>query len=182
MKHVPIFFLNIGRSGSTAIAKHFNGFHEPDGYLPNLEKTKKRIEQNPIYIDSSHYWKFCLDKLPENAIKIHLVRNPRNVIKSFEKKRHLYRPGVGRSDNNPLWGYIQLPIWKFNNMTRFEKICWYYRYFNEKIEEVADYRIKLEELNIPVENKGRTHSPWTDEEEKMYKKTCSNIAKKYGYS
>jgi len=169
------FYLNVGRSGSMATAKAFGILHEPDGSEPNIRKMKTRIKENEEYGETSHFWKKRLKELINafpDADYYHLVRNGRKVVGSFKdsSRHYLY----DKRDEFPTYTYRNepLPIKGFKEMSRFEKLCWYWRYWNETIEKEAGHkikeRIKLEDLNIPKANKGVEQKPWTKEQNDIF--------------
>ena len=176
-----IFFLNVGRSGSMAVAKAFNLLHEPDGYFPSVQATKQRSAKTSYYGETSHFWKAQLDKLTEafpDGIFIHLVRNGKNTVRSFYCSTHHYLYYRGE----PAYRNESLPIEGFEKMTRFEKLCWYWRYWNEEIEKYAKYRVKLEDLKIPIVNDSyKKEKYWTKEMHETFERICGNLNRKYGY-
>lgn len=188
-----VFVFSTGRSGTQAVAKAFHLAHE-DGNLrarvnPSVEEFKKKAEvaiekDYKVFGSASNFWK---SKIPEikktlpQAILIHLVRNGEGVVKSFWNRQH-YRYTKCDLDN-PNYDYRNelLPIDGFEGLSRFDKICTSWDYWNRTIEEQVPLRIRLEDLNIPNYHKGPSHKEWTGEERVAFNRICGETMTRYGY-
>lgn len=182
---MTIFYLNVGRSGSMAVAKYFKIEHEPDVHHPDIERLKKRIELSKLrqvgYGETSHFWKRYLEELTTTMPKakfVHLIRDGRKVVRSFYCATRFFR----NFKDDYSYRNEKLPIKGWSKMNRFEKCCWYWRYWNEEIEKYTDVQIKIEDLKIPVENNSfKKQKYWNDYMETTFKRICGDLNKKYGY-
>lgn len=174
-----IFFLNVGRSGSTSVAQLFDGVHEPDHVYPRMSRVYERAKNMPCYIDTSPYWLFWLDDLVQefpDATLIHLVRDGRKVVKSFERRPDLFRKNA--RTYHFAWWYGR---W-YAELDDFERWCWYWRLGNQAIAQVAHARVRFEDLAAePRLNVGRPHRPWAPEQEKTFTTICGELNNEYGY-
>ena len=181
----PVFMIiNIGRSGSMAVAKGFGMQHEPDGYSPSFHNLGVRINKAQHYYgETSNFWRDRLDdlmKMHPEAIFLHLVRDGKDVIKSIEI-RDLY-DGVMTA---PPYQNTPLPIKGFLEMDRFTKICWYWRYWNEFIEERIKSRVRLEDIQHALPHENKSTAPikrWSDKQMKIFDKICGETNERYGYT
>ena len=179
----PVFFiLSIGRCGTMTIAKLIPNFqHEPDAAEPSIIALQKRIiKATGYYGETSNFWREHLDELTDafpKAIYIHLVRNGIDSVKSLIT-RGLYDEGY-KVDH----AHKSLPIDGFDIMIRFEKVCWYWRYWNEVIETYAPLRIRFEDIShlFPVMNKGDQPVEFSPEEVEIFNKVCEIPMNRYGY-
>jgi len=178
MSEIEVFVLNVGRSGSKATAEHFNLLHEPDGWRPNIERAKERAgKAEGLYGETSHFWKAHLKELTEvfpKAIFIHLVRNGLDVVKSFWHRAH-YSAGRKPYHNEILPAFTP-------DMDRWEKLCWYWRYWNEEIEKYAQARMKLEDINPVRHNQGPPSIKVSDRDLESFKCICGSTMERYGYT
>lgn len=181
-----IFFISIGRCGTQAVAEQFGLLHEPDNAHPSIPRLRMRIRQaekegQTYYGETSNFWRLKLGQLMEKypeATYIHLIRNGRDSVKSLQV-RDLYTDVLGLAPHN----YIQLPVKGWNSLTRFEKLCHYWRHWNELIEKRVKSRVRLEDIQHIIERKnaGDPHKPWTKEEEETFNRICGDLSKHYGY-
>lgn len=180
-----IFILNCGRSGSMSFAKHFGLEHEPDRGNPDINLIKKRAKikllDSNYYGETTHFLKDILNKLMEefpNATYIHLIRNGRDVVKSFAE-RGLYRTYL---NNYPLRNK-PLPYSNWSQLTALQKICYYWIYWNERFSEICNSTIRLEDISwmLPKLNSNKKSIDWLDSDEKVFQEICGDLMKQYGY-
>lgn len=188
-KMIKLFFLSLGRCGTMSIAEKFGFEHEPDGSNPSLGRLAERIrkaEDRGIYGETNNFWRKHIEKLQDehpDALYIHLVRNPRKHVRSL-MTRHLYLGMVGTAPHNE----EILPVPGFRKRSRFEKICYYVKYWNERIEELVPLRIRLEDIAhiLPVKNETKPiewSSPLlADFDEKVYQEILGEMIERYGYT
>ena len=186
-----VFLFSTGRSGTESVAKAFDLEHEDLGLgvrvNPSVEGFKKKAEVAKqkgckVYGSTSNFWKSKIPEIKEilpQAALIHLVRNGENVVKSFWNRRHyLYE----KSDLvNPHYHYRNEPLDGFEGLSRLEKICTWWDYWNRKIEEQVPSRVRLEDLNIPNYQPGPSHKEWTEEERLSFNRICGETMLRYGY-
>lgn len=180
-----VFVLSVGRSGTKSIASAVPFLeHEPDGSSPDISRLKERMKGKKIYGETSHFWKSHLEKLKKlfpNALYIHLVRDPIKVVNS------LYIRDWYSGKVKPGYEYREetLPVDNFKKLSRFEKICWYWRYWNQEISKYADVRIRLEDISrfLPCLNKSRSikFPKWSLDNWYKFWLICGKLAKEYGY-
>ncbi|MDW3219861.1 MAG: hypothetical protein R8F63_14700 [Acidimicrobiales bacterium] len=178
--HPPmVFHVSVGRSGSKAVADAHGLLHEPDGATPAIENVARRAAGQALYGETSHFWKGLLPELrrayPAAQI-VHLVRDGRSVVKSFQA-RSLYADVPGDL------GYRNqvLPV-HTPEMGRFERICWYWRYWNEEIANHAATCLRLEDLDLPARvNAGSSPAPWVDDETEVFERVCGELMARLGY-
>lgn len=191
------FVLNVGRSGSKAVARAFNLRHEPEGSVVNLdnmnERMKNDLKTQGFYGETTHPLRWCIPELKTkfpNAIFLHLVRDGRKVVSSFlNRDQYLYtRKGDGSLDND--YGKNErLPIEGWDNLTRFQKICHYWNYWNDYFSQITESRIRLEDIQhaISRENETSVREPsyayryWTKEQRDYFWRTCGDLMVKYEY-
>lgn len=178
--HPPmVFYVSVGRSGSKAVADAHGLLHEPDGATPAIENVARRAAGQALYGETSHFWKGLLPELRRAypaAHIVHLVRNGRSVVKSFQA-RSLYAEVPGDL------GYRNqvLPV-HTPEMNRFERICWYWQYWNEEIAIHASTCLRLEDLELPAwVNAGSSPAPWADDEAAIFERVCGDLMDRLGY-
>jgi hypothetical protein len=181
----PTFVISVGRSGSKSYAASKKWPHEPDNFRPSTKALAKRIAASTKpYGEVSHFWKSELKELTSgypDAEYVHLVRDGRRVVSSFLNRPH-YVEGVRTRRK---YQHERLTPHR-DDMSRFEKLCWYWRYWNEQIEEGLnsfDYqRVYLEKLNLPKHvNQGPKHIAWNDIQEHTFDRVCGLLMHRYGY-
>ncbi|KKK56862.1 hypothetical protein LCGC14_3060280 [marine sediment metagenome] len=151
----------------------------------------KRIEVyerdgKPIYGETNPFWATNgqMDGLMlavKDAVYLHLVRDGRKVVASVYTKCRHYSDRPFREPHTRI-----LPVKNFKELSRFEKICWYWRYYNEEIEKRVKSRVRLEDIQILLEKLDQKGRPfyeleWDDEKEKQFQKICGETMKHYGY-
>ncbi len=176
---VKLFVISTGRAGSQSIADEYGLLHEPDGPYPSIEGVHERSRGQLLYGETSHFWKGQLDELIAafpGAVYVHLVRDGREVVKSFQQRLHYRDDPTDLSFRNEI-----LPP-HTPGMGRFERLCWYWTYWNTEIEERITTRVRLEDLSLSARsNVGTSHSEWTDEEEQVFDAVCGELMGRYGY-
>lgn len=181
----PIFYLNVGRSGSMTMAKARGILHEPDGSFPSTKKAKKRMRGTDRYGETSHFWKAHIKELKEafpNGTFLHLLRNGKDVTKSFYCATRYYSNDPRDDIKDFKYRNEPLPLEGFDKLTRFEKICWYWRYWNEIIEKETIFWVRIEDMNYSVFNNSyNKKKEWTDEMEGIFERICGDLNRKYGY-
>jgi len=182
-----VFVLSVGRSGTKSLASAISFLeHEEDGSQPSISKFLERSKGKKIYGSTSHFWKSYLSELKEefpNALYIHLVRDPIKVIESLKSK------GWYKGKQKKGYEYREeiLPVLGFKKMSRFEKLCWYWRYWNMEIDKHADLRIRLEDISrfLPKLNESKrkknNYPNWSQAEWYNFWIICGKLAKEYGY-
>ena len=184
------FIISIGRSGTTAYARHFGLELEKNGWRWSIENIKKRIEtaikeKKQYYGEISH---FHINRIPElqkafpKAIFIHNVRNGRDVVSDFNCLLRLVEPQV----------YLGLdkiiPDWE--KKIKFEKLCWLWAYWNKEADKYVKTLTRLEDNRyfLPMihtcsekQTNMKQNEPWTKEEHKIFDNICGDLMKKYGY-
>ena len=185
------FIISMGRSGQTSWARKFGFTVEQDTCYASALKIRKRIEKakkegKKVYGEVSV---FHLNMIPElkkafpDAFFVHNVRNGKDVVTSWYYMKKLWTPYI--------WLGLDKIIKGFNEMSKFEKICWMWRYWNEKADEEIPTRIRLEDFEhlLNQENKDspkksimKHNEPWTKEQEDTFERICGELHKKYGYN
>lgn len=190
MDKTILFVFSLGRSGTKSIATKLGLLHERDGSNCTIEKMKERIRtMGDFYGEISHYHMKMIPEIKEtfgnDALFIHLVRDGRKTVDSFNRMERLDTTGITLGLHKILPG--------FNEMPRFERICWMWKYWNEEADKHIPIRIRIEDLaNILPQlhvshNKPITYQrffpkkPWTKEEHETFNRICEALMKKYGY-
>jgi ubiquinone/menaquinone biosynthesis C-methylase UbiE len=174
-----LFVISTGRAGSQSIAHEYGLLHEPDGPNPSLDGVAERSRHRFFYGETSHFWKNQIPSLKgafPHASLIHLVRDGRNVVKSFQSRGH-YNDAEGELPyrNEPLPPHRP-------GMSAFERICWYWAFWNEEIECHADRTVLLEDLALGARtNIGAEKAAWTEEEQRIFAAVCGDLMRHYGY-
>lgn len=168
------FILSMGRSGtkwlSTLLDKNPKAivFHEPfpeaipyqlafksaeAGYKYILEFRRKYIYLRIRNLDATFYGEVngylrrhvkALKKTFPNATFIHLVRDGRDVVRSMYSRETMLPGAVGTRmifphKNDPYYG-------KWNTMSRFEKLCWYWTVENKYIRINIGKTVQFEKM------------------------------------
>lgn len=174
---ILIFVISVGRSGTTSVALRFGLTHEPAKGITTLAEVKKRIGDKSFYGEIGHHLLYVARELRQeypNAVFIHLVRDSRKVVKSFQRLNT-------RRDN--VWlGVKETP-------NEFERICKMWKKGNEIAEGVCDVRVRIEDFSrlLTYANErvyfGKVHAdvPWTAEEESYWEWNCKDMHNRYGY-
>ncbi len=178
---VMFFVVSVGRCGSKSVASAYGFEHEPDGSNPQLANVIRRAKDRLIYGEASPFWRLKLDELMAafpGAHYFHLVRDGRLVVKSYQA-RGVYEDFPG----DPPYRNMPIPVPDFDLMTRFEKICHHWKYWNEKIQQKIKNRIRLEDIaGLPRLNaSSKALVPWTLPERRLFKKICGDLNQSYGY-
>src|SRR5690606_29103007 len=79
-----------------------------------------------------------MNEIFPDAIYIHLHRDPKDVVRSIMNREWYDVPEDYRHPSFMIDGW--------ENMTQFEKACWYVRLTNEPILEMTSNRMPLEEI------------------------------------
>lgn len=180
LMNIVIFVACVGNCGSKAFAKGTGFKHEPFATDPKPEKLDLEIRSRPLWGGVSHFWKDRLSGLQQrfpDAYIFHLVRDGRKNVNSYQVSNFY-------SENYKHDYHIRpLPIEGFEKMTRFEKLCWYWRYWNEEIEKYATKRIRLEDVQdlLTKENASGEKPKWSQEEWDTFERICGDLNRKYGY-
>ena len=166
------FFLSLGRSGTRFLAALLAKtpgslvYHEPvkedrvyfglryagnfdivvDGYLEKRFRELINAGDNiKIYGEVNSYLRYEADWLIKkfDPVLFHLVRDGRDFVRSAYT-RDVYTPEEKKQvtvpqDNDPYAG-------KWAKMTRFRKLCWYWKHTNEYLCSKIERRIRLEKL------------------------------------
>lgn len=185
-----IFVLNLGRSGSKAVAEAFDLLHEPDDWKPDASEARKRArkwhQEKGYYGETNNQWRFKLDELLNafpNATYIHLVRNPIEWMQSY-RYRNLHDGETERWHANE-----PIPVQGFEDMNRHQKMCHHYVHWNNKIEEVTQSRLRLRDITtlFPVRNETASwrenllYKDWSNEEKEQFWDICGGKMHYYGY-
>lgn len=187
---LKIFVINIGRSGSKSISAFLGIHHEPSRILPTSKEQPKIWEQlegrialcdKPFYGEANNAWRYRLDELMKrhpDALYIHLIRNPRDVISSYQNRAYYkYTPTATLGHNLPL------PIENWDKLKRFEKLCHFWVYWNDYISQRVPTLVRMEDIQhiLPLQNVGVPHKSWEDWQEESFIRICGEAKKKYGY-
>lgn len=168
------FILSMGRSGTKFLAslidsaRSIGSIHEfypdylfyqaffrsakaSDYYIKHLRmpyiymKNSRRDidtygEVNSVLRRNAH----SLKKFMPHAKILHLVRNPKDVVRSMMNRKTMrWYDGVTKFVRPPR-GDMYYDKWP--EMDRFERICWYWRSENDYIREYADRTVKFEDM------------------------------------
>ncbi len=176
---VKVFVISTGRAGSQSISDEYGLLHEPDGPYPSIDAVFERARGQLLYGETSHFWKSQLDELMAafpDATYVHLVRDGRAVVKSFQQRKHYLDDPTDLPFRNEI-----LPP-HAPEMGRFEKLCWYWTYWNTEIEKRIPIRVRLEDLLLSKRsNVGKSHTYWTDDEREVFDAVCGELMERYGY-
>ncbi len=170
------FILGMGRSGTKLLADLLNKekksavFHEPvnedfravveahksetlaDKYIKKFRKKRSysllKNKDIKTYGEVNSALRFHAKALKKNFPQsnlLHLVRNGKDVVRSLMSRGHYTKDGVGHhllkpNKDDPLRK-------KWDNLNRFEKICWLWKDANERISREIDTFIKIEEIS-----------------------------------
>jgi len=182
-----LFIISTGRTGSQAVARWLGIHHEPYRIFPTeqpklFHKLHERLEEHKdeFYGEANSAWRYKIDELvadQSDATFIHLVRDGRKVVSSYRNKDYY------NDQKTTVAQKLILPVEGFEEMPRFEKLCWFWRYWNEEIEKRIPVRIRLEDIGhlFPRRNTGKPHQNWTVNEEETFNRVCGDLMKRYGY-
>ena len=175
-----IFVLSVGRSGTRSIARQFGSEGNPY-YNRNItiRDLRSLVEESSLstYVEVNHLWRLHLPEIVEHfpaAPLWHLVRNGARCVGSWYL-RGLF--GNGHSKLEP----TVLPVDNFVHLSRFEKVCWYWRYWNEHIEEYTSMRVRLEDLKLDEHIGKSSPDDFTTDQAKQFDEICGNLMFRYGY-
>jgi hypothetical protein len=174
---MKIFVLNVGRSGSRSVATAYGFEHEPDGEQPSPAGVYQRAKGRLIYGETSHWWK---DRIPmllsayPGARLFHLVRNGKDVTRSFLARDYYTGKPASSAARECLPPHTP-------EMSQFERICWYWRYWNEEIEKHTSDRVRVEDLNVPRLHKTDKLPEWNPGHEEVFEHICGQLNRRYGY-
>jgi len=168
------FILSMGRSGTKWLVDILNAaprasvVHEPfieagphqeaftdplraEEYISGFRKKEIWLRINKLDIDvygevNSFLRRHCdvLKKAFPNAIFIHVVRDGRDVVRSMYS-RETMMPGA--YDTNRIYPREGDP-WRdeWSNMSRFEKLCWYWMIENKYLRECVGNTVQFEKI------------------------------------
>jgi len=180
------FVISTGRTGTHSISKAFTLEWERDGQKLSIERFRERAEAKfkegwTHYGSVSSFLKYHIPELKKNfpkAVYVHLVRNGIGVVKSLVNREH-YR----YTKDHPEYRNQPLPIEGFEELTRFEKLCHWWNYWNKAIESEVSLRVRLEDIQhlMPVTNPGKPHTEFTHKETRLFNVICSETMLRYGY-
>ncbi|MHA1284996.1 MAG: sulfotransferase family protein [Promethearchaeota archaeon] len=169
------FILSIGRSGTKFLSNLLNkapnsivvhepvrsdfrahqiAFHNETHSYKYIKKFRKkeiflrlRKKDFKVYGEvNSVLRRHCkaLKELFPNAIIIHLVRDGRDVVRSIMSRNTMTTRDPNTRDIYPKkddpWNL------KWHSMSRFEKLCWYWKVENEYLDQHLKYRIRFEDI------------------------------------
>ncbi len=180
-----------GHSGTKFVAELFQIKHEPrlsdyQVFVPawhnkNISRnyvrenfTGEERESNSFLIP---HIEAILEFFPEANI-FHLVRDPRKVVRSFMSNGLYSNDGIDYHN-------VKLDVPNFENLSQFEKCCWYWRVVNERLRSFKFPLIRLEDLKGKPIN-AKPHSfpsweEWTDEQKRQFNEILGDILPYYGY-
>lgn len=184
-----LFIIACGRSGTKAMARFLGIEHEgPEKTYFNFSRLERRVKSKEFFGKvSNHYSRYhrkLMEKFPE-ALFIHVIRNGRDVVKSFDCLR--------RKAHYSMFNGIKENISDWEKLSYFEQLCWYWKCWNEQWEKDIPITIRFEDIchiipkkNTTMNNKHRSHirkfkEGFTEEEEKSFQRICGPLMKKYGY-
>jgi hypothetical protein len=197
-----------GRCGTQTLAQWLDGMRFVDGstvdarheslarhLLPAIvEGDLDRVGQAAVGqghdIESSPFYCLTADRLRAGRI-VQLVRDGRRVVQSGMNR--------GWYDNDTIWNRIKP---RFSD-DRFTNCCRFWHHANAELENVADLRIRLEDLAtdaavqaqfladleiaagdvpFPHANKGQGSSAatgWTEDQRRIFTETCGELMDRY---
>jgi hypothetical protein len=209
-----IFFIGGGRSGTTFIAniikksKNSSSFHESagdriaciDSYYNNLNFKQYMegyrsfliffrilLSSKKIYSESNSYLRYSTDILKSlyRPVIFHLVRDGRLVVRSmmnrntFTKQDRSHSGLICPKKNDRFYN-------SWSNMSRFQKICWYWANINNSLIKNQLKTVKFEKLissyeyfQLIIETECKIKIPY-----KIWKNEISipkNISKSYHF-
>jgi hypothetical protein len=144
-----------------------------------LERAQGRL----LYGETSHWWVERLAELRaalsgQHAAVVHVVRSPWLAIKSMQTRPAL-KEGKGAPGRLPP---VPPPV---NNPGRLAWLCWYWRYWNERIEDAFPdaRRVRVEDIRLRhhLNPRKRRHSPWTQAEIRVLREIVVPTMERYGY-
>lgn len=183
------FIIGLGRSGQTSWGRKFGFVVEQNNYHASVDKIIKRVKKaksigQKVYGEVSH---FHLRMIPElkkafpNAFFIHNVRNGKDMVTSW-----YYIEKV----KSPAWLGLDKIIEGFNEMDKFEKICWMWKYWNEKADEEIPTMVRIEDFEHLLTHENRDSklksimkhdTLWTKWQKETFERICGDLHRKYGY-
>ena len=190
-----------GHSGTLFVATLFHVPHEPpkrglstrnhSAYIRawnDKEFARQWVKENIIGIEMESnsfllpFTEAILEQFP-NCNIFHLVRNPKNVIRSL-LSNGLYSDDV---DYHNIKMFDESPDGeKWENLDAFQKTCWYWRLSNERLRKLNCPLIKLEELNGEPTHQKEHRFPsfenWTEKQKTYFKKIVEPEMKFYNYN
>lgn len=169
------FILGLGRSGTDFLANLLNQgenvavFHEPayedfqaivqahkseikaTEYIKNFRKKyiycKNKDRKFKIYGEVNSVLRYHVIALKEffpKAKFLHLIRDGRDVVRSFMARGHYTGDSIGHHSIKPR---IDDPYYqKWEDFTRFEKLCWLWMDSNNRIAPFIENHIKFEDM------------------------------------
>lgn len=183
------FIIGLGRSGQTAWAKKFGFLIERNWYHASPGKIKRRIAKakergEKVYGEVSFFHLRIMKQLKEHfpdAFFIHNVRNGKDCVTSLYCIKKIY---------HPTWMGLEDIIEGFNEMGKFEKVCWMWKYWNEEADRLIPTRVRVEDFeqtlgignpDEPKKSIMKHNDPWTKEQEDTFERICGSLHRKYGY-
>lgn len=181
-----------GFSGTVFMAHLFDIKHEPrprmdaEAYLRawyNKEFSKEYIkrvfkgderESNPFLVPHTE----AIRGLFPEATIFHLVRCPRKVVRSQIS-------GGQYSDDGIDYHNIKLFEKGWDELTQFEKVCWWWRTVNQKLRKEELPYIRIEDMNGEPRNVKPKKFPhwenWGSDLRETFNKICGPELIHYGY-
>jgi len=204
------------------------GRYSEDYFLDILDEVygkSKRIPKGELFGESNQKLTVLaplLHKLFPKAKFIWMIRNGKDVVSSIygrdwywpehKNDTELFNPNHRTWDNYRIDGdkVGQFTTKEWNNMTRFEKNCWYWVYWNDLIEdffkvlpEEQKLMIKLEDFNQNIDNIQnflnvepvkiqtqkinkayyvvKSHNQWDEAQKIAFEKICGPTLTKWNY-
>jgi len=181
----------MGRSGQSAWKKKLGLLLEKNAHKACVKYMRRRMnkaekEGKEFYGEVSVFHLNMIEELqtafPE-AYFLHSVRNGKDVVTSWYYIKRLFVPHI--------WLGLDKIIKGFNKMDKFEKICWMWRYWNERADELVKDRVRIEDLenflpighpDSPSESFMKHNTPWTKKQKDTFERICGDLHRKYGYN
>jgi hypothetical protein len=180
-----------GRGGTKFAAELFGCVHEetkpPEKiwFRSRMEPTDDEVKSWVKLVftgnerDSNHYIADCaywIQELLPEATMIHLVRDPKSVVRSLMSQSAFDHPERHR-----------YPVDNWDEISKFERCCWYWKITNERLRKLGLPRLRLEDLRGTPKNETPEHQypewrEWTLEEKSQFNKILGGEATLYGYA
>jgi len=187
-----LIIVGTGHSGTRFVATLFQIRHEPQEredaqvYVKafyDREFSKQYIKKYFLGLEREcnsflvPHAEAIRELFPE-ATMFHLVRDPRKVVRSL-MSNDLY------SGDNIDYHNVKLFDNGWDDLTQFEKTCWYWRIINERLRKLELPVIRLEDLRGQPDHAKAHKFPsweeWTDEQKEQFNQIIYPEVKYYGY-
>ena len=121
--------------------KYIRSFRKKRIY--SLNKDKSPTTYGEVNSNLRYHVKAIIQTFPHAKI-LHIVRDGRDVVRSFMARKHYTNDGVKHHSMSPRKADPFYNEW--NSLTRFEKICWFWTDGNRVIRTYTNNFVKFENL------------------------------------